>query len=166
MKLDFRKCLNEVILYSKGDENNFAIVSLYVDDMLVAGARRFDDLVKKLEENLQRTFEMIDLAQMAYFLGMEIKQKNNKVFVCHKKYEKKILKKFRTEVYKSTSTPMCQKEKQSKNQEVERVDETFYKSIVGCSMYLTATSLDILHVVSFLDLPIVQLKLISEQPKE
>src|SRR5687767_10895648 len=76
---------------------------------------------------------------------MEIKQDQNEVFICQKKYAKD-----RMENCKETTTPMCPKEKLSKNDEAEKVDETLYRSLVGCLMYLTATRPDILYVVSLL----------------
>ena len=45
---------------------------------------------------------------------------------------------------------MCQKEKLSKEDEAEKVDETLYRSLVGCLMCLTATRPNILHSVSLL----------------
>ena len=51
---------------------------------------------------------------------------------------------------KSVYTPMCQKEKLGKEDEVEKVDETLYRSLVSCLMYLRATRPDILHSVSLL----------------
>lgn len=60
------------------------------------------------------------------------------------------MKKFRLDERKSTDTPMCQNEKLSKEDEAQKVDETFYRSLVGCLMYLTATRPDILHFVSLL----------------
>ena len=62
---------------------------------------------------------MTDLGEMAYFLGMKIKQKNREVFICQKKYAKEILKKFRIDECKSIYTPMCQKDKLSKEDEAE-----------------------------------------------
>ncbi|KAL3339575.1 hypothetical protein AABB24_028262 [Solanum stoloniferum] len=99
---------------------------------------------------MQHSFEMTDLGEMVYFLGMEIKQEKNELFICQKKYAKDILTKFRMENCKETATPMCQKEKLSKNDEAEKVDKTLYRSLVGCLMYLTATRPDILYVVSLL----------------
>lgn len=98
---------------------------------------------------MQQTFEMTDLGEM-YFLGKEIKQHNNEVFIYQKKYAKDILKKLKMKNCKATTTPMCQMEKLSKNDEAEKVDETLYRSLVGCLMYLTTTTLDILYVVSLL----------------
>ena len=132
----------------KGNEINFVIVSLHVDDLLVIGSN--EELVRKFKEDMKQTFEMTDLGEMAYFLGMEIKQKNGEVFICQKKYAKEILKKFRIDECKSVYTLMCQKKKLSKEDEAEKVDETLYRSIVGCLMYLTTTRPAILHFVSLL----------------
>jgi hypothetical protein len=51
-------------------------------------------------------FEMTDLGLMTYFLGMEVRQSKNEVFIYQKKYAKKILKKFQMEECKATSTPI------------------------------------------------------------
>ena len=74
----------------------------------------------------------------------------DEIFICQRKYAKEILKKFNMEDCKAISTPMCQKEKLCKDDGAERVDETLYKSLIGCLMYLTATRPDILHAVSVL----------------
>jgi len=60
----------------KNKGNNFLIVSLYVDDLLVIG----DDarLVKEFKQEMMQAFEMIDLSLMTYFLGNEIKHSQKK----------------------------------------------------------------------------------------
>lgn len=146
--MGFRKSLSEATLYVKGDEINFVVISLYVDDLLVTGSNV--KLVEEFKRDMQSSFEMTDLGEMAYFLGMEIKQRRDEIFICQKKYSKEILKKFRMEDCKSMATPMCQKEKLSKLDEADKVDEGLYRSLVGCLMYLTATRPDILHAVSLL----------------
>ena len=148
MKLGFRKSLSETTLYIKGDDVNFIVVSVYVDNLLVTGSNV--ELVDKFKEDMKMVFEMTDLGEMTYFLGMEIKQKEEEVFISQKKYAKEILKKFRMDDCKSVDTPMSQKEKLTKEDEANKVDETLYRSLVGCLMYLTATRPDILHAVSLL----------------
>jgi hypothetical protein len=81
---------------------------------------------------------------------MEVKQSQNEVFICQKKYAKEILKKFQMEECKVTSTPMNQKEKLIKNDGADKVDEGYFRSMIGCLMYLTTTRPDILFVVSLL----------------
>ena len=51
---------------------------------------------------------------------------------------------------KSINMPMNLKEKFYKEDRADKVDETIYKSLIGCLMYLTTTRPDIMHVVSLL----------------
>nr|CAN63027.1 hypothetical protein VITISV_031873 [Vitis vinifera] len=48
------------------------------------------------------------------------------------------------------NTLMNQKEKLSKDDGAKKVEETYFRSLIGCLMYLTATRPDILYVVSVL----------------
>jgi len=50
------------------------------------------------------------------------------------------------ENYKVVSTLIFHKLKLCKDDDVEKVDETNFRSLVCCFMYLTVTRLDILHV--------------------
>ena len=138
------KSLSKSTFYVKHKGNNLLIVSLYVDDLLVIG----DDtrLVEEFKQEMMQVFEMTNLGLMTYFLGIEIKQNENEVFICQRKYEKEILKKFQIEECKSVSTPMNQKEKLSKKDGTDKVDEGYYRRLIGCLMYLMATRPDIVLV--------------------
>lgn len=148
LNIGFEKSLSESTLYVKHKGTKVLIVSLYVDDMLVTE----DDtrLVEEFKQEMMQAFEMTDLGLVTYFLGIEIKQNENDVFICQKKYAKEILKKFQMEECKAVSTPMNQKEKLSKEDGADKVDEGYYRSMIGCLMYLTATRPDILFAVSLL----------------
>ena len=65
-----------------------------------------------------------------------------------KQYAKEILKKFKMENCNDISTLMNQKEKPSKDDEAKKVDETYFRSFIGCSTYLSITRPD--YVVSVL----------------
>nr|KYP66217.1 hypothetical protein KK1_012504 [Cajanus cajan] len=99
---------------------------------------------------MKDVFEMTDLGLMTYFLGMEITQKKNEIFICQKKYAKEILKKFQLDECKIMNTPMNQKEKFSKEDGADKVDEMHFRSLIGCLMYLTPTRPNILFPVSVL----------------
>jgi len=146
--LGFTKSLSEATLYVKQKGNDVLIVSLYVDDILVTGNHA--RLIEEFKQEMTDVFEMTDLGLMTYFLGMEVKQSQNEVFICQKKYAKEILKKFQMEECKATSTPMNQKEKLGKEDGTDKVDEGYFRSLIGCLMYLTATRPDILFAVSIL----------------
>ncbi|XP_017614017.1 uncharacterized mitochondrial protein AtMg00810-like [Gossypium arboreum] len=107
-------------------------------------------LLKEFKQEMMKVFEMTDLGLMSFSLGMEIKQAEHEVFIYQKKYSKEILKKFKLEECKEVSTPMSQKEKLCKEDGADKVDKGYFRSLIGCLMYLTATRPDILNAVSIL----------------
>ena len=119
-----------------------------MDDLLVT--IKNIELIQQFKEDMMRVFETTDLGEMSNFLGIEIKQRQNEIFIYQQKYAKEILKKFYMDNCKSMSTPMCQKEKLCKDDEIAKVNKSEYRSLVGCLMYLTATRPDIMYAVSVL----------------
>ena len=84
--------MSEVTLNVKKTNNDILMISLYVDDLLVIGSNA--QQVKEFKQKMIQAFEMTDLGLMTYFLGMEIKQNKNEIFICQKKYANEISKKF------------------------------------------------------------------------
>ena len=87
---------------------------------------------------------------MKYFLGIEVNQSADGIFVCQNKYANDILKRFRMVNCKPTITPIATREILSKKDEGSCVDLTLYKRLVGSIMYLTTTRPDIMFIVSFI----------------
>lgn len=83
LHLGFQKSLSEATLYVKHVGADILIISLYVDDLLVTGSNLA--LVEEFKQEMKDVFEMTDLGLMTYFLGMEITQKKNEIFICQKK---------------------------------------------------------------------------------
>ena len=98
---------------------------------------------------MQKEFDMIDLGNMKYFLGIEIHQSANGIFVGQQKYAIDIIQKFIMTNFKSADTPIFQGTKLSKEDVAPSVDSTLYKSLVGSLLYLTTTRPDIMFVASF-----------------
>lgn len=139
LDLGFERSLSESTLYVKKVGSNVTIISLYMDDLLVT--ENNIALIKEFKKEMMKVFEMTDLGEMTYFLGMEIEQTQNGVFVCQKKYMKENVKRFALEECKSIWMPMNQREKLMKDDGTERVQEGSYRSLKGCLMYLTTTLL-------------------------
>eukprot|EP01018_Ginkgo_biloba_P027335 Gb_24906 [translate_table: standard] len=93
-------------------------------------------------------FEMTDLGLMHYFLGMEVRQLNDGIFVSQGKYAVDLLDKFKMTNCKSVSTPLSLGEKLIKDDDSSKVDPTIYRRLVGSLMYLTSTRPDIMYAVS------------------
>ena len=148
MNLGFEKSLSESTLYIKKADDEILVVSLYVDDLLITGSSK--ELIGKFKEEMKCVFQMTDLGRMTFFLGMQVHQKQNEIFLSQHKYAKEVLKKFNMEKCKPTAIPMNQKEKFCREDGAEKVDERLYKRLICGLMYLIATRPDIMHAMSLL----------------
>ena len=92
-----------------------------------------------LKAEMERIFEMTDLGEMKYFLGMEIHLSSKGVFISQEKYAKDLLKKFKMEGCKAMTTPLMENVKLSKEDKGARVDPSKYRSLIGSLLYLTIT---------------------------
>lgn len=73
---------------------------------------------------------MIDIDTMKYFLGIEVEQLEQGIFISQHKYATDVLKRFRIE---------------NKEYKGYIINPTLYKKLVGSLMYLIATRLDIME---------------------
>ncbi|XP_031263008.1 uncharacterized protein LOC116121206 [Pistacia vera] len=148
LNLDFVRSPNEYTLYIREAEDDLMIISLYVDDLLVIGSN--ETQVDEFKKSMQSEFEMTDLGGMSYFLGMEIDQHVDGIFVNLRRYASEVLKKFCMENCKPVNLPLVPNLKLSKNEDGEKVDEGLYRSLIGCLLYLTATRPDLMYATSLL----------------
>jgi hypothetical protein len=121
LDLGFTKSLSEFTLYLRKINDELLVVSLYMDDLLVIGSNM--EQIDVFKREMKNVFEMTDLGKMTLFLGMEVQQKQNEIFICQQKYAKEILKKFNMKECRSTTIPMNQKEKFCKEDEAAKIDE-------------------------------------------
>eukprot|EP00253_Pinus_taeda_P028962 PITA_28962 len=153
----FQKCEGEPILYIKEKDGKILIVVLYVDDVIFIG--NDDCLIENFKIVMKEEFEMTDMGFLKYFLGIEVEQNGNGIFISQEKYANEVLERFNMQKCKTTITPIMMGLKLSKEDNNKDFDPSLYKGIVGTLMYLTATRLDIMHVVSLISR-------FMERPKE
>ncbi|GAA0152655.1 hypothetical protein LIER_37534 [Lithospermum erythrorhizon] len=99
------------------------------------------------KEVMTKEFEMTDIGEMSYFLGVEIKQAKDGIFMSQWKYAEQILSKFRMKDCKPVSTPAETSMKLRVNSNKESVNPTLFKSLVGSLRYLTFTRPDIMYAL-------------------
>ena len=80
---------------------------------------------------------------MHYFLGMEVWQSTDRIFLGQGKYLVDILKRFGIMDCKAMTTPMASDMKLLSGASSETVDSTMYHQMIGSLMYLTNNRLDI-----------------------
>ncbi|KAK2987979.1 hypothetical protein RJ640_011242 [Escallonia rubra] len=135
--------------YGRGrGEKGILIVALYVDDLLFTG--NSEKMIKDFRKEMMKKYEMNDMGLLKHFLGMEIHQDDEGVFICQKNYAEKVLKKFRMYACNPKATPLIVGEKLKREDGGSKVDATFYRSMVGNLLYLTATRPDIMFAASLL----------------
>ncbi|KAL0326510.1 UNVERIFIED_CONTAM: Secreted RxLR effector protein [Sesamum angustifolium] len=71
-------------------------------------------MIQDFKEDMMKTFEMSDLGLMHFFLGIEINQEKEGIFICQKKYTETLLKKFKMESCKTITTPLVTGKKYQK----------------------------------------------------
>eukprot|EP00253_Pinus_taeda_P017436 PITA_17436 len=107
-------------------------------------------LIKYCKKNRAKEFDMKDLGQMHYFLGLEIWQQKGEIFLGQGRYAIEILKRFRMQDCRPMATPMITNWKKIDASEDKDVDPTLYRQLIGSLMYLVITRPDICYVVNTL----------------
>ncbi|GJX42064.1 putative ribonuclease H-like domain-containing protein, partial [Tanacetum coccineum] len=96
--------------------------------------------------------QMSFMDKLTFFLGLQVRQKEDGIFISQDNYVTEILKKFSFSDVKIANTPMETDKPLLKNANGEDVDEHMYRSMIGSLMYLTSSILDIMFVDSPFDL--------------
>ena len=116
-----------------------------MNDIIFGGPSH--ELVAKFANLMSREYEMSMMGELTFFLGLQIKQTREGMFVHQGKYTKDVLKKFDMGKAKPLSTPMSTTTALDADEEGEAVDQKEYHSMIGSLLYLTATRSDIQFVV-------------------
>nr|GEV67747.1 hypothetical protein [Tanacetum cinerariifolium] len=119
---------------------------LLENDDIIFGATN-KDLCKSFEKLMKDRFQMSSIGELTFFLGLQVKQKKDVMFISHDKYVAKILRKFRLTKEKSASTPIDTEKPLLKDSDREDVDVHTYRSMIGSLMYLTSSRPDIMFAV-------------------
>ncbi|GKD15649.1 uncharacterized mitochondrial protein-like protein, partial [Tanacetum coccineum] len=90
---------------------------------------------------------MSSMGELSFFLGLQVQQKEDGIFISQDKYVAEILKKFNYSDVKSASTPVDLEKPLLKDGDVDDVDVHLYRSMIGSLMYLTASRPHIMFVV-------------------
>jgi hypothetical protein len=146
-KLGFSKGILDNNLYYKEIDDGLMILVIFVDDIIFGGD---DDESDKFAEEMKKEFEMSMIGEINYFLGLQIVQDKEGIFISQTKYLKDLLKRFGLETCKVVGTPMVTGHKLSTKDETPNVEQKKYKPMIGGLQYLTHTRLDIKNVVGII----------------
>lgn len=124
------------------------LVCIYVDDIMYLSSSQ--TMVEEFKLEMQKAFEMSDLGLLNYFLGLEVKQSENGVFIVQRRYVEETLKLFKMNQCKAVVTPMIVGEKLQADDGSGSTDSRSYRSLIGRLLYLTHSHPDIVYIENVL----------------
>nr|GEW03405.1 hypothetical protein [Tanacetum cinerariifolium] len=125
----FQRGTIDQTLFIKKKKGDILLVQIYVDDIIFGATNK--DLCKSFEKLMKDRFQMSSIGELTFFLGLQVKQKKDGIFISQDKYIAKILRKFRLTEGKSASTPIDTEKPLLKDLDGEDVDvHTYSMSVV------------------------------------
>ncbi|GKA67222.1 putative ribonuclease H-like domain-containing protein [Tanacetum coccineum] len=132
-------------LFIRRDKGDILLVQVYVDDIIFGSTKK--SLCTEFEKMMHKKFQMSSMGELTFFLGLQVKQKEDGIFISQDKYVTEILKKFGFSDVNTASTPMETHKPLLKDVDGEDIDEHMYRSMIGSLMYLTSSRPDIMFAV-------------------
>ncbi|GJU98646.1 putative ribonuclease H-like domain-containing protein [Tanacetum coccineum] len=140
-----RKGKIDQTLLSRSKKGDILLVQVYVDDIIFGSTNK--ELCTGFEKLMKDKFQMSSMGELTFFLGLQVQQKEDGIFISQDKYVAEILKKFNYSDVKSASTPVDLEKPLVKDGDADDVDVHLYRSMIGSLMYLTASRPDIMFAV-------------------
>ncbi|GKB08379.1 uncharacterized mitochondrial protein-like protein, partial [Tanacetum coccineum] len=131
-------------LFIKKQKGDILLVQVYVDDIIFGSTKK--ELCIKFEKLMHDKFQMSSMGELTFFLGLQVKQKEDRIFISQDKYVADILRKFGFTNVRTTSTPMDTEKPLLKDSDGDEVDVHLYRSMIGSLMYLTSSRPDIMYL--------------------
>ncbi|XP_066377442.1 uncharacterized mitochondrial protein AtMg00810-like [Miscanthus floridulus] len=143
--MGYKQCNGDHTIFYKHFGRKITVLAVYVDDIIITGDDEAE--IKCLKGNLSREFEVKDLGQLKYFLGIEIARNPKSIVLSQRKYVMDLLSETGMLGCRPVSTPIDSNHKlcaESGNP----VNKERYKRLVGRLIYLCHTRRDISYAVS------------------
>ncbi|MCP3664820.1 MAG: DDE-type integrase/transposase/recombinase [Gammaproteobacteria bacterium] len=135
-ELGFVRSKNDPCIYTRMVDGELVLLAVYVDDIILAA--KSDSVIQSVKNSFSERFGIKDLGPLHYFLGMQVHQSTEGVWLGQPQYSKKVLEKFQMADCIKAATPMetgavlVQKPEDSKKFE----NPTVFQSAIGSLLYL------------------------------
>ncbi|GJT55103.1 putative ribonuclease H-like domain-containing protein, partial [Tanacetum coccineum] len=158
----FKRGKIDQTLFIKKQKGDILLVQVYVDDIIFGSTN--NELCIGFEKLMKDKFQMSSIGELTFFLGLQVQQKEDGIFISQDKYVAAILKKFNYSDVKSASTPVDLEKPLVKDGDADDVDVHLYRFMIGSLMYLTASRPDIMFAVNTVRLIIVNTAMSYKTP--
>ena len=138
----FKRGSIDQTLFRKIFNKHLLIVQIYVDDIIFGSTD--ESLSVKFADLMKSKFEMSMIGEMTTFLGLQIKQSTDGIFINQENYVKNLLTRFSMEKSNTAKTPMAFGYKIDADLNGKPVDQKRYRGMIGSLLYLIASRPDIM----------------------
>nr|GEW03006.1 retrovirus-related Pol polyprotein from transposon TNT 1-94 [Tanacetum cinerariifolium] len=107
----------DTTLFIRRYKDDILLVQVYVDDIIFGSTKK--ELCNAFEKMTHEKFQMSSMGELTFFLGLQVKQKQDGIFISQDKYD----------------------------EDGEKADVHMYRSMIGSLMYLTSSRPDIMFAV-------------------
>ncbi|GKE37943.1 putative ribonuclease H-like domain-containing protein, partial [Tanacetum coccineum] len=139
--------VKSAFLYGKTEEEVYVCQLLGFEDPDFPDRVYKKSLCTEFEKTMHKKFHMSSMGEPTFFLRLQVRQKEDVIFISQDKYVTEILKKFGFTEVKTASTPMETQKPLLKDEDSEEVDVHMYRSMICSLMYLTSSRPDIMFAV-------------------
>nr|GEX00661.1 retrovirus-related Pol polyprotein from transposon TNT 1-94 [Tanacetum cinerariifolium] len=122
VKSGYKRGLIDKTLFIKKDKKDIMLVQVYVEDIIFGSIKK--SWCDEFENLMKNRFQMISIGELTFFLILQVKQKEDGIFISQDKYVAEILKKFHFLSVKTASTPIETKKPLVKDEAAADVDVT------------------------------------------
>lgn len=143
-----RSSRSDYSLFTKKEGESFTTILVYVDDLVITG----NDMksIQRAKAFLSSEFNMKDMRELRYFLGIEVDQQQDRIFLSQKKYTLDLLDDYNMQNCKPLKLPMDSHLKLTADKGEPLTNPIEYQKLVGKLIYLTLTHSDIAYTVHIL----------------
>lgn len=145
-KIGYKQSDADHTLFVKSYGDKVTALIVYVDDMVVTG--NDPDEINTLQGLLSREFELKDLGDLRYFLGIEVARSKHGIVMCQRKYVLDLLAETGMLECQPIDTPIEVNHKLTESTGQVPTNRERYQKLVGKLIYLAHTRPDIAYAVS------------------
>ncbi|GJY61702.1 putative ribonuclease H-like domain-containing protein [Tanacetum coccineum] len=114
LKHGYRRGTIDKTLFLKKHKRDIILVQVYVDDIIFGSTKKA--WCDEFEALMKGEFEMSAMGELTFFLGLQVQQRPDGIFISQDKYVQEILKKFDLECVRTATTPYEAPKPKSKNE--------------------------------------------------
>jgi hypothetical protein len=142
--LGYKRTKTDPCLYVREESGVTSYIALVVDDMMIATTSVYE--YKRVLRELNTKYSMKDEGKMEFFVGIQVQQREDGIFIHQQKYAEEVLRRFGMDDCKPADTPGVPKQQFSSEQsprseeEVKVMSRVPYREAVGALMHLAVTT--------------------------